>query len=396
VELIVLNVGLSAGILSQTTFSMFVFEAILLTFITTPLTLWIYPAKHRTRPGQDIEQSSAHVISGGSGGREMTTKFLVVLQKIEHLAPVMLLTQMLEPAQSKREIVLRSQIDFSEKSTDSTPHQPSAPLPVIEERATPSIQIDALKIIELTGRTYSVMQSAEKDQLLLSDDALNLFKQFGRLRSIDIASHISVVGEDSFPSAVTEHAVDLGSELVLLPWMIPAGVSISSSEISPTTPFDGVFGTESGSPMYTHFLRNVFAECSRDVGLFIDRGFGPSFSPGSGQHIFLPFFGGPDDRLALRMVVQLCHHNNVTASIVRIEQGAPEVLKESESMQAHENALHSNQLTVRVNNVSKTCLGIANGRHPLLNTISGLRLLTRLLGHSTPRLPLIHQLCKKH
>jgi len=53
VELIVLNVGLSAGILSQRVFSMFVLEALVLTFMTTPLVMWVRSAalhhKHREK-----------------------------------------------------------------------------------------------------------------------------------------------------------------------------------------------------------------------------------------------------------------------------------------------------------------------------------------------------------
>ncbi|KAJ8087154.1 K(+)/H(+) antiporter [Marasmius tenuissimus] len=47
VELIVLNIGFQAGILDGRTFSMFVVHAIVLTFITTPLTLWFYPERVR-------------------------------------------------------------------------------------------------------------------------------------------------------------------------------------------------------------------------------------------------------------------------------------------------------------------------------------------------------------
>ena len=107
--------------------------------------------------------------------------------------------------------------------------------------------------------------------------------------------------------------------------------------------------------MYTHFIRRVFTECPSDIALFIDRGFGnsSSFAPGAGQHIFMPFFGGPDDRLALRFVVQLCHHNNVTATVVRVIKDdqsrastASAKIEMSESMQLHQNALQSNQLTI--------------------------------------------------
>lgn len=394
VELIVLNVGLSVGIIDSRLFSMFVIVAIVLTFITTPFTLWIYPERVRDRgsdglkrnPTMDVEKSATgfHFAAGASGGRETTSRFLVVLQKIEHLAAVMLLTQMLEPPPAKQrtswgaggkgETNKKLDGDISEESLRSSPSHGPMPLPAVLDvsSATVPVHIDALKLIELTGRTFSVMQSAEKDQLLLTDDALQLFRQFGRLRGLDVTPHISIVGEESFPLAVAEHAGGLESEMVILPWTIPvnsssastlteAGPIVNDSEgFSPSTsvmsPFDSIFGSEThGSPMYTHFLRRVFAECPSDIALFIDRGFGSSavYAPGAGQHLFMPFFGGPDDRLALRFVVQLCHHTNVTASIVRIQRPDVEgsyrdgtALAMSDSMQVHQDALQSNQLTI--------------------------------------------------
>ncbi|GAQ80927.1 cation/H+ antiporter family [Klebsormidium nitens] len=43
VELIVLNVGLQAGVLNQQLFSIFVIMALVTTFMTTPLVMWVYP-----------------------------------------------------------------------------------------------------------------------------------------------------------------------------------------------------------------------------------------------------------------------------------------------------------------------------------------------------------------
>ena len=61
-------------------------------------------------------------------------------------------------------------------------------------------------------------------------------------------------------------------------------------------------------------------ESSVDVALFIDRGV-PQTSDGQAlQHIFLPFFGGPDDRLALSFVVQLCMSTATSATVVRFTQ----------------------------------------------------------------------------
>lgn len=56
VEPIVLNVGLEAGILSQTVFSMLVLEAVMLTFLTTPLVSALYPPERRARvSGQPVQ-----------------------------------------------------------------------------------------------------------------------------------------------------------------------------------------------------------------------------------------------------------------------------------------------------------------------------------------------------
>ncbi|WWC63854.1 uncharacterized protein I303_106459 [Kwoniella dejecticola CBS 10117] len=399
VELIVLNVGLSAGIIDQRLFSMLVIVAIVLTFITTPATVAIYPEhlRERLHGPSTVHKDHEHTAhtdgfsDNASGGREQTSKFLVILQKLEHLSAVMFLTQLLEgpsastvrkPFNAAEAVGHESNgSDLKDGSSASTPENVLATLPTTSTDGhrppttamTPSI--DALKLMELTGRTHSVMQSAEKDQLLVTDDALQLFKQFGRLKGLEVTPHISIVEQDSYPQAVADYAHDLGSELVILPWTVP--VSGTSSELIDSSivnkegntltasgsntnvvatqgaTFDSIFGTESaGSPIYTHFVRRVFSECNSDIALFVDRGFGSSttFPPGSGQHVFLPFFGGPDDRLALRFVVQLCKHQNVTATIVRIEK-PDSTFEEDDNENAggkneHQAALASNQLTV--------------------------------------------------
>lgn len=400
VELIVLNVGLEAGIIGQQLFSMMVLVAVILTFLTTPCTLLIYPHKYHTRgtgttpDHKAVEQDAANQAAraaflrssagGAAGGREYTTRLLVVLQKLEHLGATMFITQLLEPeaGATQRKIAAAgaadpNRLDSNVKAAEAVLEKGAES----ERETTPGrdsdagsanvpVRIDALKLIELTGRTFSVMQSAEKDQLLLTDDALQLYKQFGRLRGMDITPHITIVGQESFPAAVAEYAADLGSELIVVPWTVSgspqvaqkdqAGPSTSTTTTPAPTPFDGIFATD-GSPLYTHFIRNLFAQATSDIALFIDRGFGGASvtPPGSGQHVFLPFFGGPDDRLALRLVVQLCHHAHVTATVIRINhtdvsdsasesvtlEGHDEA-KLSESAKVHQAALLSNQLTI--------------------------------------------------
>jgi len=71
------------------------------------------------------------------------------------------------------------------------------------------------------------------------------------------------------------------------------------------------------SVAHSHFIRRLFASSPVDVGVFIDSNNGEG-NVGSHVHILVPFFGGPDDRLALEFAVQLCARDEVTASVIRM------------------------------------------------------------------------------
>ncbi|TID28395.1 hypothetical protein CANINC_002573 [Pichia inconspicua] len=58
VEIVVLQVGLNAKIISQKTYSMFIFMALIDTFFTTPLTLLCYPVSYREKVQNWIEEKN--------------------------------------------------------------------------------------------------------------------------------------------------------------------------------------------------------------------------------------------------------------------------------------------------------------------------------------------------
>jgi len=76
--------------------------------------------------------------------------------------------------------------------------------------------------------------------------------------------------------------------------------------------------------VHSEFVRKVFSDAPADVALVIDRGMsaGGADSMGGidGQHFFLPFFGGPDDRMALSLVLQLCMNPGVSATVLRVSK----------------------------------------------------------------------------
>ncbi|PPQ94816.1 hypothetical protein CVT25_007453 [Psilocybe cyanescens] len=336
VELIVLNIGLQANILTTKTFSMFVVHALVLTFITTPLVLVFYPTRfrihHRGEKTNDGDEKAASVVEPPSDDQKKT-KFAIVLDKFEALSAAMTLSQLLQaPPHSPvspptPNTTSPDEIQVVEASTSS-----SVP-------ASTPITIEALRLMELTNRTSAVLRSQEAGSLIYNDPVVSVYRTFGQLNNFSVTASLSVVNFDEFPETIAKHVADTQAQLVFIPWA--RGITSVLEEASEPgqqqgvgtgtrNPFDGIFHKtttqdQTSSYVYSEYIRNVFSRSPSDIGLFVDRGViggGGAAAPGgtSKQHLFLPFFGGPDDRLALRLLVQLCESSAVAAKVVRLHK----------------------------------------------------------------------------
>jgi hypothetical protein len=293
---------------------MFVLEALVLTFATTPTVSFLYPPHLRTRATvtgssfanvrdrTDDESGAAHGIKHNEEG-VTKRRFTVVLDKFEHLPSMMAITQLLQPpppAYSRTE------------SSLSQSHTSQAEVPT---------HFGALRLIELADRPSDVMKSSATDALLHTDPLIAIFRTFAELNGLPISAAMSIVPFGSLATSVAEHVRAVDTQLVLVPWL----PSIQAPEVSDTgspsaaqdrsTPFDMLFRADrSTSLVHSHFVRGVFAQAGTNVALLIGR----APLAGSEQtHLFLPFFGGPDDRLALDFVVQLCANPRVRATVLR-------------------------------------------------------------------------------
>ncbi|THH14981.1 hypothetical protein EW146_g5432 [Bondarzewia mesenterica] len=332
VELIVLNVGLQAGVLNTRVFSMFVFHALVLTFLTTPLTIWVYPARIRVHTGALIETGhpSKKTSEDGQARADVLEniikyRFAVVLDKVEQLPAVMTLTQLLKrPATPSHSSSITDASSSEEIPVEGAPDSTSS---IVAARPKEKISLDALRLIELTERTSALLKSHVADSLIQSDPVLSVFRTFARLNRFSVSASLSIVSFEEFPEIVTDHAQESASQMVIVPWSSSSMAEASEdptagSGAAPYNPFDGLFGKSSGleqtsSTVYSQFVRKLFSSSTVDVALFIDRGL--SYTNTRPQ-IFLPFFGGPDDRLALSFVVQLCTNESIRASVVRIRK----------------------------------------------------------------------------
>jgi len=258
------------------------------------------------------------------------SRFTVVLTMIEHLPAALSLTQLLQPHGMK---TVFGSVVVEEKLRD-------------DDVGSQQLTVDALRLVELTDRTSAVMRSAlPHEELLNRDPLVSVFRTFGRLHGIRVTSALSVVGTEDFPATISGHAKEAGTQMVVLPWSMGSQSPVhegSVVDMSHHSPFDGLFGKAAADKTswiaYSHFVRKVFIESPVDVTVFVDR---TGATHAGGAHLFMPFFGGPDDRLALSFVIQLCKTVGITATVVRIRTGAG-----APALVSDAHAAATNQLTV--------------------------------------------------
>lgn len=221
-----------------------------------------------------------------------------------------------------------------EPSSPSTSQQNS---PLLRSTKRP-LEVHGLRIVELTQRTSTVMKVSEVDEFTDRDPVLNAFRTFGRLNHLAVSAGISIAPEDSFAEVLTERATDRSSELLLVPWSETGTIS------DPQDPQNVNLENRFTSSIHNRFIHKVLNHATCSTAILVNRGFGgiektltrsvsihslklrnngeidqavaPIADPS--HHIFFPFFGGVDDRLALQFVLQLAQNSNVTATVVNV------------------------------------------------------------------------------
>ncbi|KAG9284429.1 hypothetical protein G9A89_023686 [Geosiphon pyriformis] len=329
VELIVLNIGLEAKVISEKVFAIMVVMAIVTTCLTSPLALWVYPKKYHKAEGLTHldEEKSGKTLAVDSRTSETTVqekprlrKLLVVLNQIEYLPAMMTLIQLLRPSRTTTKPIPQQNGEKGENLKADT---------IFTSASPEAITINALRLIELTQRTTSIMQLYETEETVLLDPIMNVFRTFGQLSFINVKANLAVLRLDEFSEQVAQSAEDTSSDMIIIPWA-GAGTIIQD----PSNTHDIILGSreeKNTSPQVANFIQGVFSHAPTNVGIFVDRGLGllpkvidklDENSSSLNIKVFLPFFGGADDREALSFVVRLLDNSNVTAAILRIRKSA--------------------------------------------------------------------------
>lgn len=312
--------------------------ALVTTVATTPLTKWLYPPWYRKK----LEQWKRGEIdwdgnpSADDAGRSSDTAKILQDGRVRRLLVYLRLDSL--PSLFTFISLLGEEPKSSEEKGEHLSVGDTANNTAIGKRP---LEVHALRILELTERTSSVMKVTEGEDYSRRDPVVNAVRTFSQLHEVAISGSVVVAPEGSYAQTVVTQASDHGSDFVLIPWSevgsntedqsIPFIVSsedrfsgrshldfiqASLSDAVCTTGifignnFGGVAGVDKSRPTVSRTISGVSLRSQREAALLpvADRS----------HHIFLPYIGGADDLAALRFVLQLARNPHITATIAHI------------------------------------------------------------------------------
>ncbi|KAJ5143289.1 uncharacterized protein N7515_002076 [Penicillium bovifimosum] len=344
VELIVLNIGLQAKILSTRTFTIFVVMALVTTFLTTPLTTLLYPRWYQVKVDRwrrgEIDWDENPVQRDGRNDsvaiaknqlKAVPVRKLLVYLRLDGLSGVCTVAALLS---SKRRASVSSPIHPTKtpKQTEQTVEDPITP----EEDEHTTLKVHGVRLMELTDRDSSVMKVAAAGEHALWDPVVNTFRAFGDWHDLSLMAGVSVVPEYSYADTVIGMAQQDTADLLLLPWSETGTLADHHNGLE----FDDANRFSNGE--YTSFVSDILERVPGHVGILIEYSpisasskrpvmsrtpsgmslqgsiFARQPTGSRSHHVVLPFFGGEDDRFALRLIMQLAKNDQVTATVLQI------------------------------------------------------------------------------
>ncbi|TPX46972.1 hypothetical protein SeMB42_g03018 [Synchytrium endobioticum] len=353
VELIFLNIGLDAGILSQQTFAIMVLMAVITTMMTTPLVSVLYPPHVQTFFGKDDKLDAVDSTEDPSKQNEYPV--LLCLTAPTVMPSMMSLLSLVRPA-------------IHRSSPSLTPANPILPKSNPKE-STPATTaqppLHVARIILDSDRMSSTMIATADpaSAARFHDTALGVFATIAAWRSIQIIPHILVSKPGRFAEDVGDAAFDNACGMVVVPFR-PYSVYSSNSHRSrtsnlppqpqsPTSARRRVSNPTWLSSFQPHSPTNMSsldADGTKDedlslsddlalqlvrrlkarVGIIVDRSeaIDPSGAWPRGKKgdvdVLVPFYGGPDDREALAIALRSAAAGSCNLKVLVMETGGDE------------------------------------------------------------------------
>lgn len=368
VELIVLNLGYDSGVISDKTFAIMVIMALVTTFITVPMVTCIYPQEYQVAQQAKREEERAE---GGHRSKKESS-LLVSVNRIEQVGPLLSIVHLLQQKMNYvKELHQEEQRKGSRDSGKSfaslvdilnilpgTGGGKSGGKVKIQNcrgsgvvAVSTGVVINVLRLIELTERDSSVMLSASQSALS-NDPITKLLKTFCEVtnKKNRVEGMVKVVTMPMFGRVLAQAGEQANAEYILVPWSGSGSIVEDNPPVGRPMSLVAAASRRRHSihtpTQHSNFFQDLLSEAKKsNVVIFVDRG-GPVVTAdlppmreggsddddGSGheipdvsrKQIYLPFFGGKDDREALRIVMGLGHLPHIRINVIRYKNVPPE------------------------------------------------------------------------
>ncbi|KNE54137.1 hypothetical protein AMAG_00137 [Allomyces macrogynus ATCC 38327] len=273
VELIVLNVGLDAGVISPRIHAICVLMAILTTLITTPVVTWM-------KLGHDELAARERALAAGTPHIDDGKLVVVALDAMDHVPSLMAVTQAL---------------------------------------AHPT---HALRLTELTDRTSAVMRAKDRAHALAKDAVVNVFRTFGTLSRVPVVgTAIELAPRDEWGKTIAAAAEAVRAPLAVVVAHDPRSGSTAEVAVDTCT---RVLGTTVAIVVDRRAAGTAAADDETPVSALP-----PPTAP---AHLVFYFIGGPDDRAAAHLVTCMARSARfANIAVVRVRYGTPTDVKDKDA-----------------------------------------------------------------
>lgn len=281
--------------------------ALITTFMTTPVVMWLYPEWYQKLTNNvkyDTDSIADLSIMGVSKVEYEENYFSLVtmLNRIDTVPSIMALIRLLKEDST-------STLKFSKGRLD----------------------IHALRLLELTQRASDVMKIKDIRETQKQDPVLNVLKTFASLIGIDsFQTRLDFCAPSEFITTVSDYGESVSADLILLPWTSTGHRETHHQQ--EVNPMDQIATTTNEWSNYqisdADFATSAFSIPHCTVGLFIDRGFGhlQDGIPGSQTNfqIIVPFTSGErDDYAALIFALRLQMYRQAEVLMLKLSDDAP-------------------------------------------------------------------------
>ncbi|XP_024377620.1 cation/H(+) antiporter 18 [Physcomitrium patens] len=270
VELIILNIGLSKGVLNEELFAIMVIMTITTTFITTPVVMWLY------KPACDIPPYKRRTINSGDDRDEL--RMLFCLLGSWNINSMMKMAEITggEDYKNFRAYVLHL-VEYSER----------------------------LSTIQMSKFSKRESEDGAGNEGNTELDAIEVaFQKSSQLTKVKVKTEVAISAFHNMHIDVCNAAYSNRVNFLLLPF-------------HRRRRFDKNFETVASGLKEVNM--KVFQDPPCSVGLLVDNGFGDhaATTPGSCQHILVLFFGGPDDRESLMLGRRMLKNDGVKLTVIQ-------------------------------------------------------------------------------